>query len=107
MGTGSAKAYAHSEQGGGFEAIRGGGNGQLISFSSGAIQSNAFSGKTTIVRLFSTKDCWLSFGSNPTITGSTFFMPGGIIDYIGVDGGWKIQVQRDTADGILYIAEGG
>lgn len=106
MGTGSAKAYAHSEQGGGFEAIRAGA-GQVVTVSSNVFSSTAFGPKTTIVRLFSTADCFLAFGSNPVMNGSSFFMPGGIIDYIGVDGGTQIAVLRSSTDGILYLTEGG
>lgn len=106
MGTGSAKAYAHSEQGGGFEAIRAG-TGQVVVVTSNVFNSVAFSPKTTIVRLFSTVDCFLAFGNNPAMNGSSFFMPGGIIDYIGVDGGMKIQTLRSSTDGVLYLTEGG
>lgn len=111
MGTGSAKAFAHTEQGGGFEAIRPGTSQTVVINSNSTSVSTAFTGKTTIVRLFSTVDCYLAFGATPTVTGSSCFLPGGIIDYLGVDGGTKIATLWSATSGagnqgVLFICEG-
>lgn len=69
-------------------------------------QSSAFGANTTIVRLRSTTDCFVEFGSNPTATSASMFLPSGVTEYFGVVGGSKLAVIRSSADGTLYITEG-
>ncbi len=107
MGTGSGKAYAKQDQGGGFEAIEPG-PGQVLIVNSNSVVSSAFSDKTTIIRLFSTVDCFLAFGnSSPTVVNSSYFLPGGFIDFVGVNAKTQIAVTRSLANGLLYLTEGG
>lgn len=103
----SDKAFAKQDMGGpsGFEAIVPGAT-QVVAIGSGSVQSTSVSKTTTIVRLFSTVDCFLTFGANPTATNSGYFLPGGIIDFVGVDGGSKIAAIQSSTTGNLYIAEG-
>lgn len=62
---------------------------------------------TTLVRIFATQDCFIKVGVNPTaIANSSMFVPGGIIDFIGVQPGDKIAVIRSSSDGTLYLTEG-
>jgi len=63
----------------------------------------------TIVRLFSTVDAWVSFGSNPTaaVEGATsVFMPGGVVEYFEIRTDEKIAVIRNVGSGKLYVTEG-
>lgn len=106
MGLGSAKAGAHPEQGGGFEALEPG-TSQSVVINSNTVQSLQFSGKTSIIRLFSTVDCFLAFGPNPSASASGgYFLPGGIIDFVGVNNKPKLAVTWSTTAGTLYISEG-
>jgi len=64
---------------------------------------------TGIVRLFSTKDCWIVFGNNPVAVandGDSFFLPGGIIEYYVINHGQKLSVIQDVAAGDLHITGG-
>ena len=67
--------------------------------------------RTTLLCVFATEDCWITVGANPvavpggTTKGASFFLPGGIKDFIGVEPGQKLSVVRDTADGRLHIIE--
>lgn len=105
-----------------FQAVKPG-KSCYVNFTNTSAQSPAFEERpeadnadltidnTTLIRLFSTQDCWINLGANPTaIAGSTskgdsFFLPGGIVDFVGVEPGWKLAVIRDTADGRLHINE--
>jgi len=80
---------------------------QKLTVTSSSTQSAAFGESVSVVRLFSTKDCYVKFGSTPTATSSDIFLPGGIIQFFGVVPGEKLAVIRDTADGVLHILEGG
>lgn len=106
MGTGSAKAGAHQDQGGGFEALEPGTSQSLV-INSNTVQSSQFSAKTSIIRLFSTVDCFLAFGPNPAASSSGgYFLPGGIIDFVGVNNKPKLAVTWSASAGTLYITEG-
>ena len=82
------------------------GTSQKITTSGSSQQSSAFSSNTTIVRLFSTQDCYVAFGTNPTATSSSMFLPAGIVEYFGVTESSKLAVLQVTSSGILYITEG-
>lgn len=86
------------------------GNNQTVNVSSSSTQSSAFGADASIVRLFSTKDCWVRFGTNPTVTAGSnaldIFVPGGIIQFFGVVGSQKLAVIRTSSDGTLYLFEG-
>lgn len=85
------------------------GTSQVITTSASSQQSTAVSDQTSIVRLFCTKDCFIQIGQNPTVTASGTtgaFLPGGIIEYFGVNPKDKIAVIQASASGTLYITEG-
>ncbi len=107
MGTGSGKAFAHSEQGGGFEAMEPGAGAPITFITGSSLAYSGFNAKTSIIRIFATKDCFLAFGTGPIVTSSSYFLPGGIIDFIGVNGQQTLAVVGSTAGGILYLTEGG
>lgn len=82
---------------------------QSLAFNSSSAQAtNAFQKTTTLIRIFATADCFIKMGANPTalIDGTSYFVPGGIVDFIGVNPGDKIAAIQSTANGTLYIAEG-
>lgn len=76
--------------------------------------------ETTLVSLFATQDCWCRFvpstesdtaaAPSESVKTNCFFVPGGIAAFFGVprkeDVRYKIAVVRDSANGILYVAEG-
>jgi len=106
----SGKVFARQDQGGiggGFEALVPG-TSQAINVSSASVQCTAFSQLTSLVRLFGTVDCYLAFGVNPVVTpSSAYFLPGGIVDFVGVPGGSQIAVANSSVTGgTLFITEG-
>ncbi len=105
MGLMSTKAQANLQQS--FEAIYAGVSQKVVTVV-GSTQGSAFTAKTSVIRVFATKDCHLAFGADPTAVadGTNMFLPAGMIDYIGVTPGQKVAAIRDAADGVLYITEG-
>jgi hypothetical protein len=79
---------------------------QKVTTSGTSAQSSATQGTTTIVQLYADQDCYVAFGSNPTATTSTMFLPLGQILYVGVTPGHKIAVIQSTTAGTLFITEG-
>lgn len=103
---GSGKALTSQDPG--FEALYPG-TSQSVAIGAASVQSTTFApAKTSIIRLFSTVDCFLAFGPNPTANTTTgYFLPGGIIDFVGVTPGTIVAVIQKSAIGVLYITEGG
>lgn len=67
----------------------------------------AFTQKTQHVRVTSTTNCWISFGSSPTaaMASNSIYLPANSAEYFYVLPGEKIAVIQDTAAGTLNIAE--
>jgi hypothetical protein len=81
---------------------------QKIAFAGTSTQAtNAFQATTTLLRIFATTDCFILVGSSPTVLvdGTCYFVPGGIVDFIGVQPGQKIAAIQSSASGTLYITE--
>lgn len=71
-------------------------------------QSAAFGGQTREVRIVSTTNCHLNFGTNPTAAATDnngIYLPANVVEYFHVNPGQKVAVVRDTADGVLSVAE--
>lgn len=104
---GSAKAYAQMGREKGFEAMVPG-SSQIVAISNSSTYTTLLNDHTTLARLFATQDCYLGFnGSSPTVSGSSgYFLPGGIIDFVGVGGKTKIAVLWSGVNGLLYVTEG-
>lgn len=98
----STEAYSDKQ---GFQAIFPGTN-QTIVTSGSSQQSSAFASLTSIIRVYCTQDCYLAFGTDPTASSSSLFLPSGTIEYFGVYGGTKVAVLQVSASGNLYITEG-
>lgn len=102
-----AQSSARSLAGGSFQAMfMNSGTFQTISFTGTSGQSSAFQAGTTLIRVVSDVACFIAFGSNPTASSSTLFLPAGIVEYFGVLPGTKVAAIQSTSAGNLYIAEG-
>lgn len=84
---------------------------QKVAVGAASAQSAALGAGTTLVRLFSTVDCYIQIALAPTALsdGTSMFLPGGIVEYVGVAiAGSKIaNIAAGASLGTLYIAEGG
>ena len=87
---------------------------QAVDFDGTSEQATAFQNQTTLIRVFATEDCFiqigLASGVGPTAAANTsMFIPGGIIDFVGVPpgGGYQLAVIQSSQSGILYITEAG
>lgn len=56
-----------------------------------------------VVRIISTTDCYLAFGSTPVATNAAMFLPANSPEYFRFTSGEKIGCIRDAADGNLFI----
>lgn len=79
---------------------------QTVAYTGSSSQSTAFGAPTSLVRIFSTTDCFIAFGGSPTASAASIWVPGGIIQFFGVNHGEKLAVIESTATGNLYILEG-
>lgn len=61
---------------------------------------------STIVRIYSTSDCYLEIGSSPVATNSSMFLPAGVIEYFNYALGQKVSVVSDGNSGTLMMTEG-
>jgi hypothetical protein len=99
---------------------------QTLAVGAGSIQSAAFQTYPTMgayaatgvpitspnntlhIRLASTADCWVSFGTNPTavVAGvASILLPAGVPEYFWVYPGEKVAVIQNAAGGSLNVAE--
>lgn len=81
------------------------GSSQNVSYTGTAASSTAFASTTTVVRLVSTSDCYVVFGSNPTATTSSSFLPVGVVEYFLVTPGQKVSAIQLSAAGSLNVTE--
>lgn len=103
-----------------FQAIRPGYT-QFVNFTNSSGDSSIFEEDTTIVELFATQDCWVLIKVSTSSDDATvpsalaktmcFFCAGGITKFMGIPKTrgvlYRIAVVRNTANGTLYITEGG
>lgn len=104
----SIAAVADGFQKGMFQVISPGVS-QALTVNSVSVQAASFTSGVTIIRLFSTVDAWVSFGTNPTAVvegAASMFLPGGIVEYFEIKEGEKLAVIRNLASGKLYVTEG-
>lgn len=84
---------------------------QYVSYTGTSSQSSTLNANTSMVWLFSTTDCWINFGTDPTAVagsgGTSFKLRGGIYRaYAVTKQSTKIAVIRDATSGELDIHEG-
>ncbi len=83
------------------------GTSQVKAFTNTTGQSAALASTTKMVRLVATQNCHVKVGTNPTAVadGTSMYILQNSSTYISVEGGEKIAVIRDSADGNLFITE--
>lgn len=105
----AASTKPPSNMGDGFECIYPGVS-QKVAFIVTNTKSAALQPRTSIVRLYATQDCHIKVAPDATAIavadGTCYFLPKLVQMSIGVVGGQKIGVIRDSADGNLFITEG-
>lgn len=80
---------------------------QTLAVGAVAVQSAQFNLRTSLVRVFSTVDCFLEFGPSPTATTSSIFCAGGIYQYFGVKQDQRLSVIAASVSGTIYVMEVG
>lgn len=74
---------------------------------SGTSASTSTAFTKTLVRLYSTEDCYIKVGFGAqTATSAHMFLPADTIEYIGVAPGFVIAAIQVTTGGTLYVTEG-
>jgi len=82
---------------------------QVLTVNAVSAQGALPQANVSIVRLFSTVDCWIAFGTNPTAVAegsSSMFLPGGIVEYFEIRSDERLAVIGNGVTGKLYITEG-
>ena len=98
------RTYANHNTGIAVQALQAG-TVSTISVASSSAQSSAHAATTNVVRLVSTTDCHVSFGSNPTATTSSMYLPANQVEYFLVAASEKVAAIRANADGTLFVTE--
>ena len=96
--------YANQNTGIDVQALKAG-TVATVSVSSSSAQSAAHAATTNVVRLVSTTDCHVAFGSNPTATTSSMYLPANQVEYFLVAASEKVAAIRANADGTFYVTE--
>jgi hypothetical protein len=58
--------------------------GQVVSFSA-ATSSSAFQPSTKFLRIVATGNCHISFDGDDATTSNSFYLPSGVVEYVGVN----------------------
>jgi hypothetical protein len=88
-----------------FQAIIPGAS-QVVAIGASSADSTVLGTNTTVVRLTSDQPCFVAFGSTPTATTSSHYLPANVPGLFGVYPGTKIAVIESGSMGSLYISEG-
>lgn len=70
-----------------------------------AVVTNAFGNGVHVVRLVSTTNCFVAFGSAPTATTSDMYLPANQPEYFVVSQGQKVAAIQVDAGGNLHVTE--
>jgi large exoprotein involved in heme utilization and adhesion len=83
------------------------GTHQKVAFTGTAGTSAVISNGVNVVRVCMTSAGYIAFGTAPTATTSSVYMPAGVVEYFIVpDGGTtKISAVQDSAGGNVHITE--
>lgn len=76
---------------------------QVVSLSGSSAQSAAFGATAKAVRVCSDTDCFVAFGSNPTATTSSIYLPAKVPQVFGIQPGQKVAAIGTS--GKLYVTE--
>ena len=55
-------------------------------------QSSAFDDTTSCVRIVASADCYVAFGTNPTATTDSVYLPAGVVEYFFVPKGQSYKI---------------
>lgn len=79
---------------------------QKVAISGTSAASSAIGSYVNKVRLHSTTDCFVEFGSAPTAVANTsMFIGANLPEYFDIRPGHKVAVIQSSASGNLYITE--
>lgn len=82
------------------------GSGQKITTSAASAPAAAIGTECSIVRLCASQNCWVSSEGAAAVGGvSSFYLPAGVPEYLGVDEAAVLNVIQDTTAGFLNIVE--
>jgi hypothetical protein len=76
---------------------------ETVSIGAGSLSSGTISSK--VIRLVATSDCHVAFGLSPTATGSSMFLPGGVVEYFAVADNEKVAVIQNASAGTLFVTQ--
>lgn len=79
---------------------------QNVAIGIASVSSVATASTTTVIRVCSTVDCYISIGSSPTATATSTFLPAKLPEYFGINSGDIVAVIQSTVSGTLNISEG-
>ena len=88
--------------GGSHPAIKPGTSLAPLAYAGASVQSAAQVG-SRVVRVVSTTDCFVAFGSNPTASNTSVFLPAGKPEYFVCETTDKVAAVQVSAGGNLYI----
>lgn len=79
---------------------------QAVSYDA-SVQSTAVSTTASVIRVVATTDCHIVIATNPTATTTSAFLPAGVVEYIGINGGDKIAAIKRSGGtaGQLFVTE--
>ncbi|MGG5810923.1 hypothetical protein [Falsiroseomonas sp. CW058] len=77
-----------------------------VAIGASSTQSAVLTAGASIIRLVSTSDCWVVIGVGADASSGGFFLPAGIVEYVGVPSGPVcVATRRHSVDGTLSIVE--
>jgi hypothetical protein len=82
------------------------GTNQRLAVGVAPVQSAAFGAASAYVRIYSSVDVYLAFGSNPTATTSDLVLSGGAAEFFAVAPGSKVSVLKVQDVGFATVTEG-
>lgn len=89
--------------------LRWSGKTDYITVNATSAPSVAFDANTFDIRVVSTTNCHINIGDGtPTAVATDnngMYLPSGVIEYFHVNPGQKLAVVRDTADGVISVAQ--
>jgi hypothetical protein len=81
------------------------GTAQTVAISGSSTQSAAMGQYTSAVRLCATVDCYVAFGTNPTATSSSLYLPANVPEYFAVRESCEVAVLQVSTGGTLSVVE--
>lgn len=88
--------------------LRFSGTSQVLSVgAASAAVTNGVSANIHDVRVVSTTNCWVTFGTAPTASAAagSIYLPAGVVEYFHVSPGQKLAAIQDSGSGTLSLAE--